>query len=172
MKIKKGFTLIELLVVIAIIGILATVVILNVSKAISKARDAKRKDDISQIARAVKMYYVENGKYPVFSASNTSDYSYSLNLNWRWLNTSLQPSLSNLPKDSKNLYPYYYVYRTTGTSPFDWFTIYAVSLENTSDSQTCSKGRIFSYFKSGLTYYSCTANNNLLNAFGISSDKN
>jgi prepilin-type N-terminal cleavage/methylation domain-containing protein len=47
----QGFTLIELLVVIGIIGILATVVTVATSGARIKARDTKRKAELSQIGR-------------------------------------------------------------------------------------------------------------------------
>lgn len=54
MKNKKavlGFTLIEILVVITIIGILSTFAIVSLSGARAKARDAKRKNDLSTIGR-------------------------------------------------------------------------------------------------------------------------
>ena len=61
---KKGFTLIELLVVIAIIGILASVVLAELSTARGRARDAKRLSDMNQIRLALELFFEENGHYP------------------------------------------------------------------------------------------------------------
>ena len=63
-KISRGFTLIELLVVIVIIGILAGFVINTSIKGAARARDAKRMDELNQIARALKLYYTDHHQFP------------------------------------------------------------------------------------------------------------
>ncbi len=61
---SRGFTLIELLVVIAIIGLLSSVVLASLNRARSKARDARRIQDIKQLMTALELYYDTNGRYP------------------------------------------------------------------------------------------------------------
>ncbi len=64
-KTNAGFTLIELLMVIAIVGILAAIVLVGLSSARSKARDAKRISDLQALASALQFYYEDTGHYPI-----------------------------------------------------------------------------------------------------------
>lgn len=64
MKTHRGFTLIELLVVIAVIGILASVVMASLNSARGKARDVTRLQAMTEMQKALALYYSQNGNYP------------------------------------------------------------------------------------------------------------
>jgi general secretion pathway protein G len=61
----EGFTLVELLVVIAILGLLMTIVALNVLPAQDKAMVTKAKADIAMLEQAVEQYRLDTMTYPV-----------------------------------------------------------------------------------------------------------
>ncbi len=61
----EGFTLVELMVVIVIIGLLATVVVINVAPATDKAAVTKVKADVATLEQGVEMYRLSRLTYPV-----------------------------------------------------------------------------------------------------------
>ena len=113
---QKGFTLLELLIVIVIIGILALLIIPNITSAPKKARDTKRKTDITTLRKGLEEYFVNNNVYP---AALTD------------LTTGSAPIVKTLPTDPKNASPYVYTY-----APANSNTTYTLTacLENDGDS--------------------------------------
>ena len=61
---EEGFSLVELMVVIVIIGLLATIVIINVMPAADRAAVVKARADIATLEQAIDMYRLDHQAYP------------------------------------------------------------------------------------------------------------
>ena len=61
---QEGFTLVELMVVIVIIGLLATVVVINVLPVQDRAVVEKVRIDIHTLEKAIEMYHSDLLRYP------------------------------------------------------------------------------------------------------------
>lgn len=61
---RSGFTLIEMLVVVAIIGLLSSTVLVGLSDARRRARDARRIADLRQIQNGLENLYTTLRAYP------------------------------------------------------------------------------------------------------------
>jgi len=64
---QKGFTLIELLIVIAILGVIAAVVVPNLSRITSKGYVEAANGELDAVRTAVQMYYIDNDVWPTIS---------------------------------------------------------------------------------------------------------
>ncbi len=63
----NGFTLVELMVVIFILGLLTTVVVINVLPSQDRAMVEKARADIATLGQALEMYRLDNLSYPASS---------------------------------------------------------------------------------------------------------
>jgi general secretion pathway protein G len=61
---NRGFTLVELLMVIAVVGILAGIVLTNVSIARERAQIAKTALEVKEVAKILFKYHGDTGGYP------------------------------------------------------------------------------------------------------------
>jgi len=60
----RGFTLIEIMVVIVILGVLAALVVPSVLSRTDDARNVAAKSDLAAIRQALKLYRLDNQRYP------------------------------------------------------------------------------------------------------------
>lgn len=139
---KKGFTLLELMIVIVLIGILVTMGTFAFMSSQKKARDARRKQDLSQISKALEMYNNDQNKYPAADASGQisgcgTTYAEVCPWGTSFGNTSSVPNVIYMTKLSKDpMFPsftYKYVPTTSG------YRLYA-RLENLEDQSIPTTG--------------------------------
>ena len=99
-----GFTLVEVMVVVVILGILAVLIVPRVIGRTEEARAAAAKHDIATIMQSLKLYHLDNGRYPTneqgLQALVSRPQSQPAPPNWK-------PYLDKLPKDPwGNAYQY------------------------------------------------------------------
>ncbi len=69
----RGFTLTELMVVIVILGLLMATVGQNVIRNLFTSQESKAKLDVSEIDKAIKVYFAQNQKIPKVEDLTTPD---------------------------------------------------------------------------------------------------
>jgi prepilin-type N-terminal cleavage/methylation domain-containing protein len=110
----RAFTLIELLVVIAIVGILSGFIFVSMNSAITASKDAKRKADISAIAKAISMYSAQNAGALPSTGTSCDVCSNGCAGACANLYTNISPYLTSVPTDPNGATVYYkYTYSAT-----------------------------------------------------------
>jgi len=64
---QKGFSIIEIIVVLAVIGLIGSIIFLQIESARTKARDAEREQEIRVVKDALAIYVVNAKLYPVYT---------------------------------------------------------------------------------------------------------
>lgn len=103
---KSGFTIVEIMIVVLVIGILASIVIVSYNQVQARSRDSKRKADVSNMIKALEIYYGDNGSYPIASTTNSSVGSiwYSSDTtSWNTFKTAMTGAIDIFPSDPSNI---------------------------------------------------------------------
>ena len=105
---QRGFTLLEIMVVVVILGILAALVVPKIISRPDEARIIAAKQDIASLMQALKLYRLDNQRYPTteqgLQALLAKPATAPIPLNWK-------PGgyIERLPKDPwGNAYQYLY----------------------------------------------------------------
>lgn len=102
---QRGFTIVELLIVIVVIGILAAITIVAFNGVQKQARDTERISEVKAMQKAIEMYRVEKGEYPLHTGG-VENAGYGMAL----IESLLVPEyIAALPREPNSTQPYQYV---------------------------------------------------------------
>lgn len=117
----RGFTVVELLVVIVVVAILATVTVVAYNGVQARARDGVRISTVNKLAKALEMYYLDNGHYPALQdGSGIEGGCGSQTENWGWCDR--MKSLSDAVAPYMSIDPVSLSSATTGTTYYYYYS--------------------------------------------------
>lgn len=135
-KTTSGFTIVELLIVIVVIGILAAITIVAYNGVQARSRDSVRKSDLTAINKAIKLFYADNGDYPMTSSWCTQISNGSYGVSFK---NELAPYISKIPLD-----PLYsttsqdYFYKNINDQSYELYAELEQSDENSYGTSGCT----------------------------------
>lgn len=124
-KIRSGFTLIEIILVMVLLAIITGILLTNFNSSLKRGRDAQRKNDLSQIQKALEIYYSDMQSYPSFTTFFGGKLCTTVACT-----TSERVYMQRTPKDPTSTYNYVYV-PEPGTAP-SYYYLYSY-IENDKD---------------------------------------
>ncbi len=146
-KQNKTFTLIEMLIVIVIIGILAAALVPRLTDVQERARDAKRKVDMTSLYNAIQIYKTDQSIYPLAggcSVNSSCLINTATGTNWFPQLTGIMTSLpidpvNNVaPGSNMVVVTWWYTYMYNNVFK-NGLTFSLISrLENTKDADRCA----------------------------------
>lgn len=139
---EAGFSLLEILIVVTLLVIIAIalLVTLNPMTQINKGQDSKRKQELTQLSKALEDWYNDKNCYPspsqiCYNATGSTTCNICGNQS---TSPSFSPYLSRLPCDPRQPLKKY-LYQVDSNNCPSWYRIYTM-LSNQSDSVVVSVG--------------------------------
>lgn len=115
----KGFTLVEMIVVVAIFTILTSIILAAMSGAKARARDARRKEDLNEIRKAVQLYESNNHEFPGISGTPNCLSGCDSTQAQPWIPGLTSEYIPVVPFDASNSASSRYRYRVSADGTFE-----------------------------------------------------
>lgn len=125
-RFDAGFTLIEVLLVVVIIGVLLGMAIPRLSGRVEQAKQVRAQSDIDNISTALRLYEVDNGRFPAALADLTKAPANAEN----WRGPYLE---KGIPKDPWNNEYRYQMPGTRNPHGFDLWSLGPDGVESADD---------------------------------------